>query len=639
VRRTDEQRAEDAFPWVRVSNAALVVAVASAAMALARFRTFHNDTFDLAFYARIVWGISRGDLYHPLTNSHVLGLHASWVLAPLAMLGRWVPVVPMLLVVQAAALAATGIPLARMAARRLRTPFAADVTVAAFLLYPTVLTAATYEFHPSSLALFPLAYALDAWDEGRLRAGAIALFLAALCREDVALVTALCGVVLALDRDRSRRAWGLGVAAASALYFALYLFVIAPRFLPQRGSLALHFGALGASPAAIAKSVLLHPIATLMAVSTPAKWLYAPRLLAPVAFLSVLSPRWLLPVLAPVAINFLSAWPTATQVRSHYALFAVPFVFAAAIHGAARVVDAKHALGAPSDRPTGRKMLALCAVMVLGAALVAQRRAGATPISRLFRSADFQRDARARDLDTIVRAVRPTAIVVAPDRALAHVATRPLFQRYDAWTGAADDVVVSVEHRLRFDGAQTLWRSTEEVRVRNELARGVYGLVRAERTHLLLRRGVSPRAFAEGRYVAFSSDPAWTVARHVDVDRSLAIASWRVDAHTQSSSSVTLWLVARARWPRDLGLELGWGPLARAPGAERDDPARIHSFLPFEGLFNPVHVRPGEVTRMTVVVAADRATLERDGLYFGSRRLDGSRLHADAPHWVRIDRR
>lgn len=638
MRRSDEQRAEDAFPWVRLSNTALVVAVASALLALARFRTFHNDTFDLAFYTRIVWGIARGDLYHPLSDSHVLGLHASWVLVPLALLGRIVPIVPLLLVVQAAALAAAAIPLARMAARRLRTPLAADVTAAAFLLYPTVLTAATYEFHPSSLALLPLAYALDAWDQGRLRAGAIALALAVLCREDVALVSALCGVALALDRDRERRAWGLGVAAASALYFALYMFVVAPRFLPQRGSLALHFGGLGSSPGAIAKSVLLHPIATLMAVSKPVKWLYAPRLLAPVAFLSVLSPRWLLPALAPFAINFLSAWSTATQVRSHYALLAIPFVFASAIHGAARVVDAKHALGAPSDRPTGRRMLALCAVMVLGAALVAHRRAGATPLSRLFHSADYQRDARARDLETIVRAVRPTGLVVAPDRALAHLATRPLFQRYDAWTRAADDVIVPIEHRLRFDGTQTLWRSHEEISVRNELARGVYGLVRAERTHLLLRRGVPPRAFAEGRYVAFSSDASWSAARHVDVDRSLAIASWRIERHTESSSSVTLWLVSRERWPADMGLELGWGPMSRAPGADRDDPARIHSFLPFDGLFSAVHVRAGEVARTTVIVAATRDVLLRDGLRFGARRVDGSRMHAASPHWVRLDR-
>lgn len=629
-----EKRADEAFPWVRVSNAVGVVALACALLALARFRTFHNETFDLAFYTRMLWGMGRGDLYHPLTNSHVFGLHASWVLFPIAWIGRAIPLVPLMLVVQSMALAGAAIPLARMASRRLRTPFAADFTALSFLLYPTVLTAATYEFHPSSLALLPLTYALDAWDRAQWRKGAIALFIAAMCREDAALVVAVMGALLGASKDREQRRWGLTIAAAATAYFCWYQFGLAPKHLPRRGSLSLHFGALGSSPAAIAKSVLFHPIATLRAVSSPVKWLYLPRLLAPVAFLSLLAPRWLVPALVPVAINFLSQWPTATQIRSHYALLAVPFVFASAIHGAARLVDARHALGAPIDRPTGRRMLALCAAIVLGAGLIAQRRSGATPISRLFRQGDFQRDARAADLEKIVRDVRPGAFVVAPDYALAHVAQRPLFQRFDAWTRETDELIVSIEHRLRYDGAQTLWRTHEEIPVRNALTQGKYGLSRAERTHLLLRRGVSPRSYAEGRFIAFDSD-SWAQPRHIDVDASVAVASWRVQPRDQRTADVTLWLVTRERWPRDMGLELGWGPMHRS--GDRDDPQRIHSFLPYSGLLSPVHLRVGEVSRMTITLGANRDELLRNGLYFGVRRVDGSRLHEASPHWVRLD--
>jgi uncharacterized membrane protein len=634
VPHDEEKRADEAFPWVRSSNVVGVVALTCALLALARFHTFHNETFDLAFYTRILWGLSRGDLYHPLTDSHVFGLHASWVLFPLAWLGRLIPLIPLMLVVQSVALAGAAIPLARMAARRLRTPFAADVTVLSFLLYPTVLTAATYEFHPSSLALLPLAYTLDAWDRTQWRKGAVALFVAAMCREDVALVASVMGLVLAASKDREQRRWGLAIAALATAYFCGYQFAFAPKYLPQRGSLSLHFGALGSTPTAIAKSVLLHPIATVHAVASPAKWLYLPRLLAPVAFLSLLAPRWLVPALVPVGINFLSQWPTATQVRSHYALLAVPFVFASAIHGAARLVDARHALGAPIERPTGRRMLTLCAAIVLGAGLIAQRRSGATPISRLFRARDFQRDARANELERIIRAIRPGVIVVAPDYALAHIAQRPSFQRLEAWTRQTDELIVSIEHRLRYDGTQTLWRTREEITVRNVLTRGKYGIVRAERTHLLLRRGVSPRSFAEGRYIAFDSD-AWSEPKHVDVDASIAIASWRIEAWDARTSNVTLWLVTRQRWPHDLGLELGWGPMHR--NGDRDDPERIHSFLPYDGLLSPVHVRVGEVSRMTVTLSATRHELLQHGLYFGARRIDGSRLHREAPHWVRLD--
>lgn len=279
-------------------------------------------------------------------------------------------------------------------------------------------------------------------------------------------------------------------------------------------------------------------------------------------------------------------------------------------------------------------MLALCAAIVLAAGLISQRRAGATPISRLFRAGDFQRDARAIELERIVRDVRPGVFVVAPDAVLAHLAERPLFQRADAWTREADDVIVSITHRQRFNGTQTLWRTDEEIPVRNLLAHGKYGLFRAEPSYLLLRRGWSPRAFAEGRYVAFSSD-AWSEPHHVDVDRSLAIASWRIEPRDARSSTVTLWMVARERWPHDMGLELGWGPLHRA--GERDDPERICSFLAFDGLLNPAHVRVGEVARTSVTVPASRAELLQNGLYFGVRRVDGSRLNSASAHWVRLD--
>ncbi len=631
-----DDREDEAFPWARASNVALFAAIACTALAVQRYRTFHNDTFDLAFYTRILWGMGHGDLYQPLTNSHVYGLHASWILYPLALLGRWAPIVPLLLLTQAVAICAAAIPLARLAARRLRAPLAADCALFAYLLYPPVITAATYEFHPSALALFPLAFALDAWDRGRLRDGALALAVASLCREDAALVSSLAGLSLAIDRDPRRRRWGLAVCALAGLYFAHYVFLVAPKYLPRRGSLALHFGALGATPSAIARSLLTHPIAAIASVSSAARWLYPARLLAPVAFLPLLSPRWLLPALAPIAINFLSAWPTATQIRSHYSLLAVPFVIAAAIHGAARLVDARHALAPPTERPTGRKMLALCAFAVLCAATIAQRRGGATPLSRLWRAEAFTRDARAQDLERIARDVRPGAFVVAPDALLPHVAARPLFQRLGAWTRDADDLVLRIDHRIRFDGTQTLWRTHEEVLVRNVLREGRYGLVRAEATHLLLRRGVSPRAFGEGRYVAFSSDE-WTQARHVDVDASLSLASWRIEPIAPHQSAITLWLLARRRWPHDLGLELGWGPIERRE--DRDDPSRTHAFVPFDGLLNPIHVRPGEIARTRVVVRASQGELLAHGLWFGARRVDGSRLHAEAPHWVRLDAR
>ncbi|MDP3273754.1 MAG: DUF2079 domain-containing protein [Deltaproteobacteria bacterium] len=616
---------------VRVSWLALAVACLWATLALLRYHTFHNETFDLAFYGRMTWGLGHGDPRHPLTDSHFLGLHASWVLLPLGLLSRWLPTIPLLLVVQAAALAGAAIPLANFAARRVRHAHAADFALLAFVLYPPIFTAATYEFHPSTLALFPLFLAVDLHDRGRHRASLVALGLAALCREDVALVAACAAGLFAWQRSARPRREAALFALAMLVYFLGYFLLIAPRLIPQRGSLSLHFGSIGSTPGGLVRAVLLHPLSTLGAVLTPAKCLYIPRLLAPLAFMSLLSPRWLIPALAPLAINLLSAWPTAVQTRSHYALLIAPFVLLSAIEGVARLVDADHALGPPAVRPTGRRMLALAAAVLLVALGITQRRAGATPLSRWWNTSHFRQDFRSQNLARIVQQVRPEVMVVAPDEVLAHLSERNDFQRAAQWTRRADDLILSVEHRARIGESQDLWRSDEEIVLRNVLTRARYGLVHAESTHMLFRYGVSPRAYATGRYIAFEPEP-WAEARHVDIDASLAVASFRLQAQDSTHTRVTLWLVALQRWPTDMALELGWGPMH--PSGDRLDPEHIHSFLLFDGRLSPVHIRVREVSRTETTLAVAIGALAQSSLVIGTRRLDGSRMHRESPHWV-----
>lgn len=609
------------FPFARISNLALLAAAAFAFLALRRFATFHNETFDLAFYARMVWGLGRGDLYHPITNSYFWGLHASPILFPLGLFARWfrLPVVPLLLVLQAAAVAAAGIPLARLAARRTGHPLAADVTLWAYLLYPTISTVATYEFHPSALALFPLALSLDFFDRASIRRGLFSLAVAVSCREDVALIAALAGLALALQREH--RKIGLTVFAVGVVYFTLYFFVIAPKYLPRYGSLDLHFGYLGGSPSAVARTLFFHPMDTLRAVITPAKILYIPRSLLPVAFLSLLSPRWLLPALVPWAINFLSAFPTAVQIQSHYSVLAVPFLFVSAVHGAAGL--------ATSARRSPERYLVLAGFAVALGTLHMHRRAGATPLSRRWNTAVFRRDSRSDDLRVLLPLVPASASIAAPDYVLPHVAERNLFDRVP-WRRGYQYVLLSTEYRSRFGFTQELWRSTEEALVRNTLAGRRYGLYAVSGRHLLFRRNWPVRWYARGRYVEFQPREG-VVSHHLDVGPSLAIAGYGLRP-TPGGSTVTLLLVARRRWPHDLGLELGWGPMH--PHGDRLDPAHIVAALPFDGLFSPVHVRVGEVVCTEIPLPVPTDALRTTEVYFGARRIDGSRLDPESRHWT-----
>lgn len=610
---------DERFPWTRISNVALGAAVVFACLALARYRTYHNETFDLAFYARLTWGIGHGDYYNPLVGAKLWGLHLSWVLLPLGLLARFVATVPLLLVVQAAAVAAAGIPLARVAARRVGHPLAADAALAVWLLYPAVGSVASYEFHPSALALLPLALSLDYLDRRLLRPGLVALAAAVACREDVALIAALLGVAIAFRKEH--RVAGALTALAATAYFALFFFVIAPRYMPRHGSLQLHFGHLGATPMDVLKALLTRPVETLRELATPVRLLYVPRLLVPVAFTALLRPRWLLPALAPVAINLLSQFPTAVQVHSHYASLVIPFIVVAAAHGVGRLVATGGVHGE-------RYALAALVAVALGTAHM-HHRAGMTPLSRRFDRAAHVPDERLTTLDAVVAAIPPDAVVSAPDHLLPHLAERPRLYRFPP-PGRVEYMVLSTEHRSHFLGTQDIWRNEEEALVRNTLFRRRYGVYRVYGSYIVLRRDHPLRAWARDRYVDFGIDPH-VHAAHADVGASLAVAGWGA-APLAHGTRVTLLLAAHRPWPLDLGFELGWGPMV--PHAERSDPEHTWAFLPFDGVFQPAFVRPGEVVRTQADVPATLDELRAHGLWFGARRLDGSRLDAKSLHWT-----
>ncbi len=616
----DPRSNDDRFPWAWVSNISLAATVLFAALALSRYRTWHNETFDLAFYARMVWGAGHGDLANPLVGAPLWGLHLSLVLIPLGLLSRIVPVVPLVLIVQAVCVGAAGIPLARLAFRRIGHPAAAFGALLVYLLYPTVGSIATYEFHPSSLALLPIALALDWFDQREVRKGAVALLFAAMCREDVALVCALTGAALALRKQHRRE--GAAIFAFFTAWFVVYLFGIAPRYLPRTGSLQLHYGHLGSSPGAIVAHLLMHPVATLRELATPARMLYVPRLLVPVALLPLLRPRWLLPLLAPVGINLLSQFPTAVQIHSHYSTLAVPFVIVAAVHGLA------HLLVVGVANPARWGISAACAV--LAGTLHMQHRAGVLPfIARRYDPNAYVADARMHALDTVVNIIPGDAAVAAPDYVLPHIAERVRIFRFPT-ERRPEYIVLSTEHRLLHTGTQELWRNIEEHAVRGALFWKRYGVWAVVGNFIILREGWPIRTHARGRYVEFDPDPRVHKA-HVAVGSHLAVAGWGTEPLAHGTRIVLL-LAPRETLPYDVNFEVGWGP--QRPHLDRMDPARTFAFLPFEGSFHPSFARAGEVVRTTVDVPATLDELRAHGVYFGARRVDGSRLDADSAHWT-----
>ncbi len=569
-------------------------AVLYATLALARYLSFHQQTFDLAMYSRMAWGLARGNLWDPILSANDLGLHLSPVLLPFGLVGRLVDPAVVLLMGQALFVALAAWPLARIGARRLGTA-GAILGAASLLLYPNLVHVATYEAHPGTLALLPLAWSLDAADRHDARAFAFACLGVMCCREDLAMPLALLAFVTPWQSGSRRRlAWSAG-ALAMAL-FGFFLLVLAPHFAPAHGSLSAHFGRWGESPAQVVVAWLTHPIELARHLMASRRLSYLPRLLWPLAFLPLLSPRWLVPALPALAINLLSDFPTTTQLDSHYLSPALPFLMVAALDGLARI----------QRRAPDRRLWPLLALPLLGAHVLL----GGSPLSLDFDASRFRSDADSRDAREIVAAIPAGASVQAPDALLAHLSARPLLFR------GADDhgarfIVLDVRYRRHYLHRETLLRTLEEPRVRAWLAKAQVALRVATPSYLLLERGVDPRS-GVGFARALVSGP---VPEGQPVTACLSVSR----AQAQGSVLTLDWRV-RAPCPADLAIRVD----------VREPPVRVD--LLADGLLSPSQLRRGDHLRtrhrFEGVLPAH--------VFVGALRQSGARPRPEDPAYVRV---
>jgi len=580
---------------------------------LSRYASYHNRTFDLALYARQAWGLAHGDYWDPIVGAHFLGTHVAVVLYPLGLLGKSVGVVPVLLVAQALAFGLATLPLAQVGYRRFGDA-GALCAGAVWLAYPNLSQVASYEFHPGSLAVLPLALALDALDRRRTTAFALCCFAILLCRADFALLVAmLAGTALWLSRAGAppvpatwrRTAWLIGMLAAA--YLVLQFAVLRPRYWAAQTSLDLHFVRWGGSPLGFFVALFRQPQLVLDHLLEPRRLSYLPRVLWPLCLLPVLSVRWLLPALPFMAINLISTFPTTLELYSHYLTPAVPTFIVAALDGLAalraRLGEAPLAqLGSRmrvwlSDKaPWGMAVLIACG-------LLANVQSGGLPWSQGFERAAFAPDAQSAQAARVVAAIPASASVQAPDPLLPHLIARPHLYRVPPPERDADYVVLDVSHRIRYAQREDLLRTIEEPGLRYWLSRRDYGLAHAEPTYLLFQRGHDPRKGPAARYLTaqMSED------RGTPLCRCLSVLSAWLDPH-----GLELELSASAPCPADLALKI---VIPRRP--ERVD-------LLFDGLLSPAQLRDEHVFSWHALSAEERAALRESGLALGAVRSNGA---------------
>jgi uncharacterized membrane protein len=319
-----------------VWGAALVYVAVLSLESLSAHRSFVTG-FDTALYDQLLWLLANAhEPFSTIVTKPMLADHFQpglALLTPLYWLGGGVPA---LLVVQSLALAATGPALYALARASGARPAFAAVPALLWIACPFVARLNLWEFRPTAFVSVLLTLSVLGALERRLWllgvTGAVALSL----KEDVALVYASLGLVLALRGDR--RLGGV-VTASAAAWFVIASIVIRSgsgsldvfgrRFAGDRGD---------SVPEALAW-IVQHPLATASDVARESL-VYLLALFVATGGLPLLAPLWMLLAVPSAAHNALSDYEPQHLLSFHYHQLTMTGLFIAAALGVHRLESA-----------------------------------------------------------------------------------------------------------------------------------------------------------------------------------------------------------------------------------------------------------------------------------------------------------
>jgi uncharacterized membrane protein len=319
------------IPWIAAGS----LSVLYFALAEARVRSLDAGS-ELAAAAQGVWLIGHGhspDL--TITGTHLLAQHLPIGMYPVAYLTRLLPAIPTLLALQSLGLALGVVPLWAIARRvaGLRVGAAVALTVA-YGASPTLNNLSLSDFHPAAIAVAPLLGATYLALRGRWRSFAIVSASAVIWSAELALVVAGIGVLIFLQGERRI---GTRTIVAGFAWTVLAVLVLEPRFGSTGFIAPGAFKAYGSNAFSIAGGMLIHPHKVIGDLLDEENIRLIVALLAPLLFLPVLAPRYLVPALPLQALYLVADVPVRGNGTNEFGLPLTVFAFVAATFALARM--------------------------------------------------------------------------------------------------------------------------------------------------------------------------------------------------------------------------------------------------------------------------------------------------------------
>jgi uncharacterized membrane protein len=377
--------------------AAAGLAVVCTGVSWLRWKNYWAGGFDVGVFDQGAWLMSRGHAPEiSLLGRDLFSDHLSPVMVLFALPYRIAPTVFWLFLAQGVCLGLTVLPM-----RALARDLGVDQRLATLLVVISAPlgAAAMFEFHPNTMAVPFLAWALLGARRGDVRLTVLASLAVLVCRADLGWVLASTAIVARGRTWRPLVALGLGGMIAGS---------VIPGILGNPGTWVPYYSHLGSGPIDLA----LHPWRLVTeglgrdSVSTYFTWLL------PVGLVVVFRPRWLLAIAIAGFPVLFSRWAGTQLPWFHYGAPFVPLV----IGGALEAIASKN-----GALPIYRSPAVVIGGAIVGALLFGPLAPRAPDSVRLW---SVVRPDPAFDYGSAVDSVRSDDSVSTTNRALSHLMHR-----------------------------------------------------------------------------------------------------------------------------------------------------------------------------------------------------------------------
>lgn len=331
--------------WIILIGGVLVYAAVFTSLGVHAHNNFGTHIFDLGNMEQAMWGILHGDPLHmttfyPATNRMFIHVEPIFFfLAPLYALWQDPR---MLLFLQAALVAVGAIPLFLLARHKFHSELLALGFGFAYLLLPALHQATFIQFRALTLAVPFILFAYYFFERKKHSLSFIFFLLAMMCREDIAFMVLLFGLVFILIRKQWR--FGSVLAGIALLWLLVVFLIIYPAFAvsdsPVQYSL---FSSFGGSPRDVVVTIFQHPFHFLSYTLQLDKLSYVLYLFLPFLLFGFFKPSLLLPAIVSFGVVFFHKDATGLMSgRLHYHAPIMAPLMLASVYGASWVFKKLH---------------------------------------------------------------------------------------------------------------------------------------------------------------------------------------------------------------------------------------------------------------------------------------------------------